>query len=494
MTKETTVMLVGTPLERKLEKYLDEEFNVLFVGKHGTGKTTIVKALWENKGLNYRIFSASTMDPWVDFIGVPKEKTDENGNCYLELIRPREFQDDEVEAIFFDEYNRSHQKIRNAVMELIQFKSINDREFKNLKVVWAAINPEDDEELKFDVEALDPAQKDRFQIHIDMPYEPCKEYFTSKYGKDTANAAVDWWKSLKKDSKGKATNEIINKISPRRLDYAIEAALKNCDLEDVLPKESNPFTLKEVLAERPIVITLEKMMKNNEYEKATKFLEDENNYDYAKNIITFDVAKMHFFLPLLRPEKLNALMSSNLSVRTWAMQNINKCQAVMDAAKEILEAGLNTNLCNQIKKRMKVETDDSQEKNLQTQVNPNAEPIHHVCKNNKEFIKAVAKWEAKDLTGTDVRRNAVSDLADKIPFNMDSEVAMSTLQLLDKIIHVSNNRMFNRWENSMGMINNCVNNLDSLKYDFVNFKDDFSNVLMFVSDDQYSDKFWFKVA
>ena len=79
------------------------------------------------------------MHPWVDFIGVPKEKTDDNGNSYLDLVRPQEFQDDEVEAIFMDEFSSfTHKKVRNAVMELIQFKSINGRKFKNLKIVWAS--------------------------------------------------------------------------------------------------------------------------------------------------------------------------------------------------------------------------------------------------------------------------------------------------------------------------------------------------------------------
>ena len=34
-----------------------------------------------------------------------KKKTDDNGNSYLDLVRPQEFQDDEVEAIFMDEFS-----------------------------------------------------------------------------------------------------------------------------------------------------------------------------------------------------------------------------------------------------------------------------------------------------------------------------------------------------------------------------------------------------
>ena len=70
------------------------------------------------------------------------------------MVRPQEFQDDEVEAIFMDEFQKT-QKVRNAVMELIQFKSINGRKFKNLKIVDAG---KDDEEFNYR-DALDPAQR-----------------------------------------------------------------------------------------------------------------------------------------------------------------------------------------------------------------------------------------------------------------------------------------------------------------------------------------------
>ena len=119
--------------------WIENNLNVLLRGKHGVGKTAMVVDAFERNNLKYKYFSASTMGPWVDFIGVPKEKTDENGNSYLDLVRPQEFQDDEVEAIFMDEFSRAHKKVRNAVMELIQFKSINGRKFKNLKIVWAPL-------------------------------------------------------------------------------------------------------------------------------------------------------------------------------------------------------------------------------------------------------------------------------------------------------------------------------------------------------------------
>jgi hypothetical protein len=41
---------------------------------------------FNHKKLKWLYFSASTMDPWVDFIGVPKEHKDADGS-YLERIR-----------------------------------------------------------------------------------------------------------------------------------------------------------------------------------------------------------------------------------------------------------------------------------------------------------------------------------------------------------------------------------------------------------------------
>lgn len=214
-----------TNFEKPLAHALQNRLNVMLIGKHGVGKTAIVKKTFEDAGLNWKYFSASTMDPWVDFIGVPKEKTDPNtGETYLDLVRPQAIANDEVEAIFFDELNRSHKKIRNAIMELIQFGSINGKQFPNLKVIWAAINPDDDEEMSYDVEKMDPAQMDRFQVQIEVPYKPDMRYFREKYG-DMGESAVLWW-----NEQATATKDA---VSPRRLDYAVNMVASGGDVRYV---------------------------------------------------------------------------------------------------------------------------------------------------------------------------------------------------------------------------------------------------------------------
>lgn len=224
-------------LVEKMDLWLNCNYNVLLEGKHGVGKTHLITQAFESKGLNYRYFSASTMDPWVDFIGVPKEQTREDGTSYLGLVRPEDFEDDKVEAIFFDEFNRAPAKVRNGVMELLQFKSINGRKFKNLKVIWTAINPADEDDT-YDVDDLDPAQRDRFQIQVTIPYKPDVKYFLDKYG-SIGQTACEWWDSLPTEHR--------DLVSPRRLDYAVNAYNNGLDLMDVLNKEVRPKTLKSMI-------------------------------------------------------------------------------------------------------------------------------------------------------------------------------------------------------------------------------------------------------
>ena len=188
-----------------------------------THNTETVKQVFNEAGLKWKYFSGPTMDPWINFVGVPKEK-----NGKLEFILPSDFSDDSVEAIFIDELNRSHAQIRNAVMELIQFKSINGRKFNNIKVVWAAINPQNDDE--YDVEKLDPALQDRFHAQIYFKNEPNVEYFTKKYGTQGVRAC-DWWNTLYAEQK--------KQVSPRRLDYAIELLNINGDIHDIFPETIN---------------------------------------------------------------------------------------------------------------------------------------------------------------------------------------------------------------------------------------------------------------
>lgn len=268
----------------RLEQYLGLNYNVLFIGRHGVGKTAIIQDVFSEAGLKWKYFSASTLDPWVDFVGVPKVIERPGEAPFLDLVRPKFIQDDEVEAIFLDELNRAPEKVINAVMELIQFKSINGHKLKNLKVIWAAINPEDDDGT-YTVNHLDPAHVDRFHVHLQVPFDVDVEYFAQTYP-SVHSIFIDWWKAIPEN--------IRVLVSPRRLSYAADAYLNGCRLEDFLPPESNISKLRTALKSLPFHAEIAKV---DSAEKAAAFLKEINNATKLLEMVKIkDATAIDFFV------------------------------------------------------------------------------------------------------------------------------------------------------------------------------------------------------
>jgi len=299
-------------IKNKLTQYFKLGKNVLLEGKHGTGKTSLVTEVFDKNCKNWLYFSGSTLDPWVDFIGVPKEV--KRGNEYvLSFVLPEKMSDESVEAIFIDEYNRSHKKVRNGTMELIQFKSINGRKFPNLKVVWAAINPNNDDDEIYDVETLDGAQTDRFQVQIKVPFIPDYEYFVEKFGIDYTKSALEWWNGIPDKAK--------KMVSPRRLDYALEIFREGGDVFDVLPLETNPTKLLATLKVGSLEDKLKSLFKAKNADKAKTFFEQENNFQAALPIIKRNDEYLKFFLPTIDNERISSLFFSDNKFRQFILEH-----------------------------------------------------------------------------------------------------------------------------------------------------------------------------
>lgn len=322
--------------EEKLDFWIKHSYNVLFVGPHGIGKTAVVMDAFNRAGLSCRMYSAATMDPWVDFIGVPKEQKSDNGEVFLDLVRPKGL--DDVEAIFFDEFNRSPKKVRNAVMELIQFKSINGKKFPKLRIIWAAINPKDDGE--YDVEDLDPAQEDRFHIKVKMPVEPNLAYFSQKYGDANARAAISWWKDLPQAERPN--------VSPRRLDYALDVHANKGDLRDVLPASTNISKLISTLKNGPLQAYVERLLDVKDVDEAKKFLADNNNYNACIDWICGNPKRQDFFLPLISEEQLAALVVQRKRVLKHVVESAVICPPYLNVLKSIIAAKQNDKIVRYI--------------------------------------------------------------------------------------------------------------------------------------------------
>lgn len=451
-------------LVERLKKHFDACSNVLLTGAHGVGKTSIIKKVFEDNGLilneSWLYFSGSTLDPWVDFIGIPKE-TEYNGRKCIEIIPPKAFADEgKIQAIFIDEFNRSPSKIRNALLELCQFKSINGKKFPNLKVVWAAINPED-EENTYDVERLDPAQKDRFPGNqIFVPYTCDFEYFKSKYGMDMANASINWWNELPENIK--------KQVSPRRLDYALEYMAKDIPLEDILPKDSNISKLRQDLSNGPVDKKLSKLYETKNVKEAKLFLNVENNYSSAIKIIDNNPKYIEFFVPLLKKEKICILISDNkMSISDYILSNKNKHIEFKEAIENILTANSNPKALMKIRSHFANTNASEEVKTNSVTVDtvltplPNDLYLDRIEKaDKKDQIKIVLNNFPNNPTNI-VGENTMHIIADFIVEKWEATLRQQNLQLIVKIwntCYKEVDKMFvNKNFNNKELFRKCLN-------------------------------------
>lgn len=203
-----------------LQGFIDAGLNVIVTGEAGTGKTAMLKKACENLNLNMKYYSASTLDPFVELIGVP---VPDQKNKRLDFYRPREV--DEAEVIFFDELNRADSRTLNAVFEIIQFKSINGEALPKLKAVVAAVNPVSEQ---YDTERLDLALEDRFHVSLNSSVKLDPAYLRDKYGLPLARVLTKFFDEYQKSyaTALRSPKNTLGYLSPRRADMMMEIYLK----------------------------------------------------------------------------------------------------------------------------------------------------------------------------------------------------------------------------------------------------------------------------
>lgn len=336
-------MSIFNKINTDLTFALDNKYNVLLSGKHGCGKTLTIIELFNAKygEGNWVYMSAPTLDPWVDFVGCPKVvKCPDTNKEYLRLIRPERFANDTVKAIFIDELPRAQDKVKNSLMELLLFKSINGQKYNNMEVIWAAENPVDE---GYAGEELDRAIKDRFQLQIQFPYEINYEYFAKKFTPKTAEIAKDWWDHIEEKHK--------IEVSPRRLECAINIILAGGDVHNALPAACNPGKLlKEINSGHIVMDELKKLLKKkNNQAILEKFFEEENNYFSTKDYI---VQKNNKLLQYISDERLVELVSNNENIRNYVLDHLNDAPKYMDVINNVVDANTNTELTEEIKKNI----------------------------------------------------------------------------------------------------------------------------------------------
>src|SRR5262245_30118695 len=102
-----------------------KRFNTLLTSGHGIGKTTVVGKIASELGITpVKYFSCGTIDPWVDFVGIPVPNV-----THIKFLRPKDVMD--ARWLILDEINRGEKKIQNSMQEIIQYKTINGEKLKN---------------------------------------------------------------------------------------------------------------------------------------------------------------------------------------------------------------------------------------------------------------------------------------------------------------------------------------------------------------------------
>lgn len=303
-------------LETKLCLAFENNRNAIVEGKHGVGKTSIIHKVIKAYNLQYGrdviCFSAATMDPWIDFLGVPKLVDNPDGEPTVKLVKPEYINPSTLQVLFFDEFNRSPKRVRNAVMELIQFKSVNGVKFPKLKCVWAAINPED-EQNTYDIERTDPAQFDRFHLHLCLEDTINTEYFNEKFGEEKTIYIKEWYDGLEPMQKAK--------ISPRRVEYAMEEIAIGGDPEDILPSCINSKDFIDSINARNFKSLVIKAANEKGVDGVKELV---NDFDSVNEIVnkTENEKVLQACVEIINQEQLSACLAQSINIRNWCQKQM----------------------------------------------------------------------------------------------------------------------------------------------------------------------------
>lgn len=191
------------------EKILKSGKPLLLIGKHGVGKTSVLRQMAANLNLKMHELNAATLDPFVHIVGIPVVHDGK-----VSMNPPKELW--EAEMLFLDEINRSDTPTRNALFEIICDKSVNGRKLPNLKLVVAAMNPPED---GYQVDELDDAMDDRFLWRFKLENDITYALSTLEDEKQ-AQAVSKWYKSLDEPP------------SPRRLTWTLESCIEEGKLDE----------------------------------------------------------------------------------------------------------------------------------------------------------------------------------------------------------------------------------------------------------------------
>jgi hypothetical protein len=162
---------------KKIFKVTPIDQAIMLVGIHGIGKSEIVKQIFEEQGYVVITFFLGQMADAGDLIGLPDRTEAEfryNGNVIRQKITefcppkwwPRDSNAKVV--ILMDEFNRGKPEVYQCVFDMVLNRKLNGLSLPEHTRIVSAMNPIGDE-YDYDVEELDPALYDRFNVYTFLP-------------------------------------------------------------------------------------------------------------------------------------------------------------------------------------------------------------------------------------------------------------------------------------------------------------------------------------
>lgn len=138
---------------------LGEIFNPLFVGAPGVGKSHIVQSWAKSKNLPFIDLRIAYMES-PDLIGFPSIETRDGRQITVHNL-PEFLPHGGEGVLLLEEVNRGTSSVMNCLMQILTDRKIHKYSLPEGWLIVGCINPEGNE---YDVAAMDPALKDRFEM------------------------------------------------------------------------------------------------------------------------------------------------------------------------------------------------------------------------------------------------------------------------------------------------------------------------------------------
>ena len=148
---------------KKLLQITPHNQNIMLTGKHGIGKSQILKNFFEKKGQKVVVLFLGQMSDPGDLIGIPR-LNEQTGKT--DFMLPYWFPTDgKPIVLFLDELNRARPEVLQTIMDLALNKTLAGKSLPKGSRIISAVN----EGQEYQLTDLDPALVSRFNIYEFKP-------------------------------------------------------------------------------------------------------------------------------------------------------------------------------------------------------------------------------------------------------------------------------------------------------------------------------------